>query len=216
MKKSLFLVLVVMLAGCASYTGIRPEEGKIRYVSVFVVYDDTFKPDKIQQVIDQTSTWWTEQFGIGLYTVGYAQMPKHDRVTDEKSYVAYLTEARKTIGDKQSDIVVTFYQKAWYEWLLTNTIAGWNGVTEECYARHLTLVDYDQWVLSHELGHVFAYNHGHDLVGIMAAVQPMIPFFPYYLRAHYVPSKTKADIMAGKWRDFNQQVNIDDACDAWK
>ena len=217
--KIFIAILAVMLAsGCASFktTGSRVEQSPMRTVSVFVLYDATFNKDKIDTLIKDTSEWWFEQFGILLTPVGYATMPDHARVNDEKTYVDYLNEAFKVIGDRPYDIAILFYQKAIHEHILTNLIAGWHGVTDDCYRRYITVTSYDQWVLTHELAHVFAVNHTHDFIGVLGSIPLQLPFVPLYVRTSHVSDSLRTDIMAGKWRDFSKQVDIDDSCKDWK
>lgn len=173
-------------------------------LSAIVMYDSGFSQPECQEVISDTSQWMQGNFGISIQPVEWVghewQHNDIDHLLGE--------EWRQVDGRTDFDIVVGFYREPIPYFVAGELTGTWKAVIDDRFRRYIVLKSTDWYDLAHELGHAFMLSHGHDWNGLMAGGQYGLPFIPLYLRSAHVSEELQAEVVANKWRDFSQEVNL--------
>ena len=178
------------------------ENGSVRELRIFLVYNDNVNLHKALKLIDKASYYAEKDVGIKLTTI--RTMP----VGGDTEYGNLSFHGSWSLGQIQTltwnhkeefDIAIGFASDPpltrWTGWLLHKPF----GVIEDEWRRYIILYDPLSFkIVLHEIYHAFVLRNGHTSK-ILNSPWPTSP---------WLAKDDRKEVLRNKWRDFNVRPEI--------
>ena len=216
MKKTILLIFLIFLAGCAHMGTIKSqlndetfqaENFPYRDLSVCVISDGSWPKESIETTISDASNSMAEQVGIRLRTDRWIDHP-----LPSFSPTQGLQSVAGTIGEDhpKCDLVIGFSSRGVFSHLLETAFwFAWLGAIDDNLRKFIIIKFLDERVVIHEICHAFVFSKNHGISGVLTAVPFKIPLLPVIFNLpKYVSREDRLEILTNKWRDFNEKPVI--------
>lgn len=213
MKKLILVFPLVCLLGC--YAGsVKPllnhpdfiaENQPIRTLRVFLITDQSYRREEVEEFISRCSNLVERQVGIRLEIRDWYQIKWEDELNDiskMETRVAADTWNRR----EMFDIVLTFAR-------FIQRVEGGKlplGATDTFFWRYLFLKELDPYILLHELFHAFLFEKGHSESWVMRSARPA-----YGNEWYWLAPEDRKKVLLNKWRDFNRMPEENKGKESW-
>lgn len=208
------LAIITLSSGLVACAGKKPcandsvaEDGKtrIRDVRTVVLSEGSSDRNEIKKLVEEASEDFFEQTGIRLVVTDWKTLKWNG--SSRVDVLQQVSEEMKGYG-KPYDMAIGFYDMNPFQSLTFNMFGGWAGVIDDVYRRFIVVRRDQPFVLVHELGHAYLFQHAHS-AGVMNAYDICL------LGDHLCTNSSicfmdqdRQEIEANKWRDFSVMPNL--------